>query len=215
MDVENLSPSNQYTGLLSPSTAHTSNQADRATTRYHATINGNNGGDVDEITTFNNRPAQDLAWSDTSFTVSVDDSICPYISIGAMEVGNKSHRKHILTNCWGMVRSGELCAILGPSGSGKTSLLNVLAGRTIGSSSSSGNSGGSRGSYITCKLFINGQRVSPSENRQNIAYLTQSDGLVPTTTPREALAFSAHLRLLPMPTNEINRYLGCIEIVCF
>lgn len=38
--------------------------------------------------------------------------------------------KAILSECWGRVNAGSVCAIMGPSGAGKSSLLNVLAGRS-------------------------------------------------------------------------------------
>lgn len=39
-------------------------------------------------------------------------------------------QKAILSECWGHVEAGSVCAIMGPSGAGKSSLLNVLAGRS-------------------------------------------------------------------------------------
>jgi ATPase subunit of ABC transporter with duplicated ATPase domains len=45
-------------------------------------------------------------------------------------VSYKIGGKSILTNCFGSVSAGNICAVMGPSGCGKTSLLNVLAGRT-------------------------------------------------------------------------------------
>lgn len=45
---------------------------------------------------FSERPAKDLEWSNINF-----------------RVGSKTQ---VLSNCWGSVRHGKVCAILGPSG---------------------------------------------------------------------------------------------------
>lgn len=45
---------------------------------------------------FNSRPAKDLEWSNINFCV------------------NKQIQ--VLSNCWGSVKHGKVCAILGPSG---------------------------------------------------------------------------------------------------
>lgn len=74
---------------------------------------------------------------------------------------------------------------MGPSGAGKSSLLNVLAGR---SSSAPGIS-------ITGKVKVGQTLINPVDFRQNIAYVMQDDALMGTATPREALRFSAALRL--------------------
>ena len=47
-----------------------------------------------------------------------------------VNVNFKAGSKNILSNCWGNVPAGKVCAIMGPSGAGKSSLLNVLAGRS-------------------------------------------------------------------------------------
>ncbi len=60
------------------------------------------------------RFASDFSWTNVNFSV-----------------GNKK----ILTECWGKVPSGKVCAIMGPSGAGKSSLLNVLAGRSASNAS--------------------------------------------------------------------------------
>ena len=56
------------------------------------------------------RQARDISWSSVNFVV-----------------GGKTN---VLTDCWGRVKAGQVCAIMGPSGAGKSSLLNVLAGRS-------------------------------------------------------------------------------------
>jgi len=117
--------------------------------------------------------------------------------------------KTILRDCYGSVRGGEVCAVLGPSGAGKSSLLNVLSGRvTMSSSSGSGSGSGADGHdhghghgqkrvQTRGTVLVGGKRVHPSEFRRHIAYVMQDDVLGATTTPREALRFSAKLRLDP------------------
>jgi len=94
-------------------------------------------------------------------------------------------KKNILTKCWGSVPSGKVAAIMGPSGAGKSSLLNVLAGRSAPAS----------GIHITGHVEVAGRKINPVSFREKIAYVMQEDSLLATSTPREALEFSARLRL--------------------
>lgn len=72
-------------------------------------------------------------------------------------------------------------------GAGKSSLLNILAGRA----SSHGNL------KIEADIRLNNYSVDPTiiEVRQHIAFVAQDDSLQITATPREAIRFSAKLRL--------------------
>mmetsp|Transcript_14063 Transcript_14063/g.34045 ORF Transcript_14063/g.34045 Transcript_14063/m.34045 type:complete len:381 (+) Transcript_14063:625-1767(+) len=82
---------------------------------------------------------------------------------------------------------------MGPSGAGKTSLLNILAGRAK-----------SRGALsIESDIRLDNYEVDPTNIsvRKNIAFVAQDDSLMPTQTPREAIYFSAKLRL-PKSTKE-------------
>ena len=102
-------------------------------------------------------------------------------------VGKAAKAKQIIENISGSLTAGELCAILGPSGSGKTSLLNILAGRIR-------NKG--EACRVTGNIVLDGQPVTASKQlRKRIAYVMQQDLLPPTQTPREALLFSAQMRL--------------------
>lgn len=75
--------------------------------------------------------------------------------------------------------------MMGPSGAGKTSLLNVLAGR----------SASTKGINVTGYVSVAGKQIDPVHFRRNIAYVMQETVLMATQTPREALRFSASLRL--------------------
>ena len=97
------------------------------------------------------------------------------------KVGDKA----ILSNCSGVVKCGEVCAIMGPSGAGKSSLLNVLAGRSQSVDNIS----------VRGNVYVSGTKVNPVEYRKKIAYVMQDDALMATQTPEETLRFSASLRL--------------------
>jgi ABC-type multidrug transport system ATPase subunit/ABC-type multidrug transport system permease subunit len=75
---------------------------------------------------------------------------------------------------------------MGASGAGKTSLLNILSGRAT--------TGGSI--KIDADVRLNNYAVDPTnlQVRKLIAFVAQDDSLQATTTPREAIRFSAKLR---------------------
>jgi ABC-type multidrug transport system ATPase subunit len=105
---------------------------------------------------------------------------------------DKPNRK-LLSNVWGEVPKTETTAIMGASGAGKTSLLNILAGRAR-----------SRGGLkIEADVRLNNYAVDPTsiKVRKSIAFVAQDDSLQSTATPREAIRFSAKLRL-PRSTTE-------------
>lgn len=84
---------------------------------------------------------------------------------------------------------------MGASGCGKTSLLNVLSGRAS-----------SKGKLkIASEVKFDNVKVDPTNIRirREIAFVAQDDSLQATATPREAIRFSARLRL-PRSTSDAD-----------
>ncbi|KAL3821921.1 hypothetical protein ACHAXA_008961 [Cyclostephanos tholiformis] len=100
----------------------------------------------------------------------------------------KKPSRVILSSLTSSFAPRSLTAVMGPSGSGKTSLLKILTGR-VGS-----NSGGLS---MSGKVRLDGRLVDPTdiEVRKKVAYVEQDVSIPATCTPREAIAFSARLRL--------------------
>ncbi|KAI8147379.1 hypothetical protein BJV82DRAFT_595272 [Fennellomyces sp. T-0311] len=88
----------------------------------------------------------------------------------------------ILKGITGMVRPGEVLAIMGPSGSGKTTLLDILANRT-------------KTGTVTGDVYVNGHTLSSAEYKRLIGYVDQEDTMIPTLTVYETILYSALLRL--------------------
>jgi ABC-type lipoprotein export system ATPase subunit len=107
----------------------------------------------------------------------------------------KNKSKSILSDVWGEVPAKQTTAIMGPSGAGKTSLLNILAGRTRSNNKL----------LVEGDILLNGNKVNPSSisYRKHIAFVAQDDSLQITATPREAILFSAKLRL-PRTTTDFE-----------
>lgn len=97
--------------------------------------------------------------------------------------------KFILTDANGLMRGGEMLAIMGPSGSGKTTLLNTLAHRAAAA-----------GATTQGDVLVNGQSINWQKLRHISAYVEQEDPLIGSLTVRETMNFAARLAL--------PRYLG-------
>lgn len=111
--------------------------------------------------------------------------------------------KAILSHVSGSAPSGQVTAIMGPSGSGKTSLLNILSGRIQHQHSNNNNS--KQLQIQSDGLFLDDAPVQPARDlavRQRIAFVAQDDSLTVTATPREAILFSARLRLSSTMTQQ-------------
>lgn len=128
---------------------------------------------------FSKREGKSLNWHNVNFTLTKegDDDV-----------------RHLLTDMYGKVPQGNVTAIMGPSGSGKTSLLNILAGRMA-----------THGNLIVeADVRLDSIKINPTDprTRKLIAFVAQDDSLQETATPREAIKFSAKLRLPKSTTDE-------------
>ena len=112
-----------------------------------------------------------LSWQDLVFEVPMSGGFC------------KKTTKQIIKNSSGHFKPGTLSALMGPSGAGKTSLMNVLAGRAP------------YGEIKEGKVVLNGLEAEPHMYQKDLAYVMQHDAMFATQTPREALHFTATLRL--------------------
>ena len=147
------------------------------------------------------REGRDLVWKDVNMTLLLNNSKKKRL-IGRKKKDDDDEEdsaaqpseKKILDGVWGEVPSGQVTAVMGPSGSGKTSLLNILAGRAQTSGRIS----------IDADVRLNNYRVDPTDInvRRKIAFVAQDDSLQTTATPREAIKFSARLRLPAVTTDE-------------
>ena len=90
----------------------------------------------------------------------------------------------VLDNLSGIIRPGQLTAIMGPSGSGKTSLMTAIAGRA--------HYGTLHGS-----LFLNGEPIDPKSRdyQRKIGFVPQHDIMHPHLTVFETLVYTSRIRL--------------------
>ncbi|KAJ0263197.1 ABC transporter G family member 9 [Hirschfeldia incana] len=119
-----------------------------------------------------------LKFENVVYTVKVKE---PKSWIG--QAKGKIEDKTILKGVNGIVKPGEILAMLGPSGSGKTSLLTALGGRV---SEGKGK--------LTGNISYNNKPFSKGVKRAT-GFVTQDDALYPHLTVTETLVFTALLRL--------------------
>ncbi|KAF2472557.1 ATP-binding cassette transporter-like protein [Lindgomyces ingoldianus] len=124
------------------------------------------GGDYAHLT---NTAIRSFGWENVTVTVKDRSTKQP---------------KDILSGVNGIVKAGEMLALMGPSGSGKTTLLNVLAHREA-----------TPHATVQQSLYINGTKTSLKDFRKISSYVEQEDALVGSLTVRETLYFAAKLSL--------------------
>jgi ABC-type multidrug transport system ATPase subunit len=102
-----------------------------------------------------------------------------------LQFRNVSYRigdKQILANIHGLVKPGEVMAIMGASGAGKTSFLDILARKR-------------KKGTVDGEFFLNGRSVSDSQFKRVVGFVDQEDTLMPSLTVYETVLYSALLRL--------------------
>ncbi|GJJ77880.1 ATP-binding cassette, subfamily G (WHITE), member 2 [Entomortierella parvispora] len=90
--------------------------------------------------------------------------------------------KEVLKQVSGLVKPGQVMAIMGASGAGKTSLLDILARRN-------------KSGTVHGHIYVNGKTISHHEYKRVVGYVDQEDTLMPTLTVYETILYSALLRL--------------------
>ncbi|KAH6563261.1 hypothetical protein BASA62_008687 [Batrachochytrium salamandrivorans] len=123
--------------------------------------------------------ATTLSWSNVGYSLPMPKSNAQ--SQNGTK-GSVAIKKHILSDISGLVRAGEVVAIMGGSGAGKSTLLNTLAGR-IGAGTLKG------------EILVNGKPRDPATWPTDCAYVEQDDLMYTTLTVEETLMYSAFLRL--------------------
>ncbi|KAL3510878.1 hypothetical protein ACH5RR_030279 [Cinchona calisaya] len=100
---------------------------------------------------------------------------------GCCTMSRTKQNRAVVNGVSGIVRPGELLAMLGPSGSGKTTLLTALSGRLLPGK-------------LSGKITYNGLPFSSSMKRKT-GFVSQDDVLYPHLTVFETLTYAAFLRL--------------------
>jgi len=112
-------------------------------------------------------------------------------------------QKQVLYGLNGLVRSGEMLAVMGPSGCGKSTLLDILAMRK-----SSGR--------VTGSVRVNGLDRRRGHFNRVSAYVAQEDTFLPTLTVEETLQYYAALIIAgtsrPAKQNRISQVLRLVGL---
>ncbi|CAF0966239.1 unnamed protein product [Rotaria sordida] len=130
-----------------------------------------------------NAPSVTLTWLDLQAEIPPKDKgITRTITKALCRTKEISESKILLKGVSGIVKPGQLLAIMGASGAGKTTLMNLLAHRRPGALKIAG------------EVRVNGTKMGRYINRV-AGYVQQEELFIPSMTTREHLYFHAMLRL--------------------
>ncbi|CCF58742.1 hypothetical protein KAFR_0F01460 [Kazachstania africana CBS 2517] len=115
--------------------------------------------------------------SDVLSTLSFEN-----ISYRVPSLHDSNNHENVLKNVSGIVKPGQMLAIMGGSGAGKTTLLDILAMK---------NKTGS----VQGNIKVNGSSISKKDYSKVVGFVDQDDYLLPTLTVYETVLNSALLKL--------------------
>ena len=142
-----------------------------------------------------------LEFKDISYYVPIKPNTDDKSKFGKIytKLSRKKQDLQLLHDVSGYVNPGMLVAFMGPSGAGKSTLLDVLAQRkTVGRK--------------TGEILINGLPLDVNELPKYSGYVEQQNLHLPTDTVKEALLFSANLRLAHTKKNKIENHLKITQL---
>jgi len=144
-----------------------------------------------------------LTFQDVGYSVAVSKDT-PSTDHRIAKDGPHAGQLQLLHHVSGSFRPGVLTALMGASGAGKTTLMDVLAGRKTGGKTSG-------------DIRVNGHPKEAQSFARVSAYVEQEDAHLAQCTVREALEFSAALRLpTDMPSEVrasfVDEVMGVVEL---
>ncbi|KAL4512261.1 hypothetical protein ABPG72_005263 [Tetrahymena utriculariae] len=125
-------------------------------------------------------PSNSLQVQKKSHSIDISFKNISYSVIQKQGVPKNIH-KHLT----GVMKSGEVTAILGPSGGGKTSLSNILSGKIVDG----------KNIQLTGKIMSTVRPFQMKISQNLVEYVMQNDILLDFFTVRDAIQFAADLKI--------------------